>query len=247
MLVFGITRLRTSSPVRTSSHGRNLVIMGIYVLVIGILTLLGLANQKAKQKADKERTEQLKSIASLMNLEFYPTDATQMMNAMSDVQLFSRGRGKRITNVMQGEVEGVSVTLFDYRYVTGRRKRSRTYELTIIFFQSPTLNLPYFSLCPEHILHKISGYQDINFNSHPGFSEHYLLRGSEEEGIREVFTDSVLDFYQMNLHRYTEGKGDRFIYYHGREDRSGNRTKPEQLQDLLTEGLRVFRLFSYSR
>jgi len=229
-----------------------LVIIGIQVLVIGMVILFYLA----KQKADKERTEQLKPIASQMNLEFYPADATQMMNAMSDFQLFSRGRGRRITNVMQGEVESVSVTLFDYRYIVGG-KNSKAYELTVIFFQSPTLNLPYFSLCPEHIYHKIGsvfGYQDIDFDSHPGFSDHYLLRGSEEEGIRGVFTYSVLDFYQANLHLYTEGKGNRLIYYtEGKGNRLiyyrdlDQRINPEQLQDFLAEGLRVFQLFSHFR
>ncbi|MEC9473853.1 MAG: hypothetical protein VX584_04130, partial [Actinomycetota bacterium] len=63
------------------------------------------------------------------------------------------------------------------------------------------LQLPTFVIRPENLFHKIGstfGYQDIDFDAHPTFSKRYLLRGPDEEAIRNTFTDEFLSSYERH-------------------------------------------------
>lgn len=67
---------------------------------------------------------------------------------------------------------------------------------------------------PEHTFHKIIsafGYQDIDFGNRPTFSSKYLLRGPDEQGIRNLFIDALLGFYEMNEGTSTDGGGSQLF------------------------------------
>jgi len=79
------------------------------------------------------------------------------------------------------------------------------------------------------------GYRDINFDSHPQFSKQYLLRafdeddqgnefsrfeeasssafkeGGNEQVIRELFSNELLDVLETNSGVSLEGRGEQFI------------------------------------
>ena len=98
----------------------------------------------------------------------------------------------------------------------------------MIHFRSPALNLPEFALRPENLFDKIGdvfGGQDIDFESHPKFSKSYSLRGSDEQKVRETFTDEVLSSFENQTGISTEGGGDQLIFY-----RAGKRIDPDQVR-----------------
>jgi hypothetical protein len=104
--------------------------------------------------------------------------------------------------------------------------------------------LPTFSLRPETIWHKIGGWfghQDIDFESHPGFSRLYLLRGRDEEAIRRLFTAEVLAFYEGQSGLSTEGAGNRLVVY-----RHAKRIAPADTRSFLEEGFGVLGVFRSS-
>ena len=72
----------------------------------------------------------------------------------------------------------------------------------------------------------------------PTFSAKYLLRGNDEQKVREVFTHEVLAFFETQEGVSTEGDGDQLIFYRGRK-----RIKPENVRAFMEEGLQVLRLF----
>ncbi len=86
--------------------------------------------------------------------------------------------------------------------------------------------VPDLVLAPENILHKIGkvfGYQDIDFDSSPDFSSHYLLRGPDEMAIRSAFgADARRTSGRSGMARGGRG-GSVGIY------RSDKRCKPEDL------------------
>ena len=103
------------------------------------------------------------------------------------------------------------------------------------------MRLPQFTLRPEHVFHKIGqvfGYQDIDFDSHPEFSKRYLLKGENEESVRWLFGDDALSFYESDRTLSTEAAGRQLIHY-----RSGKRVNSEQIQEFITQGVRVLTLF----
>jgi hypothetical protein len=208
-------------------------IAGAVILIGGILAFFILKERK--------RTEVLGFTAEEMGLAFSPKVDRTFLSTMPEFHLFSRGRSKRVSNLMEGTFGGTRALVFDYKYTTGGGKNSHTYRQTVICFELQNTLLPSFSLRPENVLHKLGsrlGYQDIDFEDYPEFSARYLLRGSDEEAIRNVFTDSILSFYEMASRLCTEGNGSRMLFY-----RQSKRVRPEELQMLLEEGLEALSLF----
>ena len=142
-----------------------------------------------------------------------------------------------------------------YSHGTGKLQRKffpqsgRLPAQTVIWFRSPQLSLPGFIMSPEHVFNKIGsvfGYQDIDFESNriaADFSKTYLLRGGDEDAIRSLFKDNVLDFFATHSGKpVLEGQGDRLILYTPMQ-----LIRPENIAVFLEEGLEVFRLFVSSR
>ncbi|MGB3492520.1 MAG: hypothetical protein WBA57_07320 [Elainellaceae cyanobacterium] len=130
--------------------------------------------------------------------------------------LFSNGRSRKASNILKGRVGSATIYLFDYCYRTGSGKNSHTHRFTVALIQSETFHLPEFRLQPEHFLHKVGnvlGFRDIDFDHEPEFSKTYLLNGSDEEHIRQIFNYRVISFYNNQQRVCTEGLGDMLLYY----------------------------------
>ena len=118
--------------------------------------------------------------------------------------------------MIYGQMNGAKAAVFDYRYTVGHGKNSHTYTQSVIYFETPKLQLPMFTLSPENFMHKFIsalGYQDIDFGNRPEFSKRYLLRGQDEQSIRRAFTDNVMTFYEANQGLTTEGGGGQLFVY----------------------------------
>ena len=95
------------------------------------------------------------------------------------------------------------------------------------------------------------GYEDIDFESNPDFSDHYRLTGkldaeqplhSNEKKVRNIFNKNVLDFYEKNVGICTEAMDKTLIYY-----RHDKRVSPENIEGFLKEGIKVLSLFTTSQ
>lgn len=211
----------------------TLIVTGSIVLVVLIIMLV--------RHFEKKRTEALRAAAREMNLEFSRLPEPQLLPSLSAFPLFSHGHSKKALNVMQGAADEIEITLFDYRYTTGGGKSQHTHNQTVVLLKSSLLDVPPFSLKPQNVFHKIGkafGYQDIDFDSHPLFSEKYLLRSTDELVVRECFTDDILDYYEQRPGLSTEAGGDRLIFF-----RSSKKVKPEDLPSFLKNGFHIYTLF----
>jgi hypothetical protein len=214
--------------------------MQVALIIIGILTVAGLIIFAA-WFYEKKRTEALQRIADALNFSFEHKGDELLLAMHNNFDLFSKGRSKKISNVMHGSSGDMEITIMDYKYTVGSGKNSTTYSQTLIVVQSKYLQLPSFTLSPENIFHKIGGifgYKDIDFNSHPKFSKQYLLRGDDEEAIRNTFNDELLEFYEKNKALNTESDYDKFIYY-----RAAKRLAPKDIQAFIQEGINLYGLF----
>jgi hypothetical protein len=213
--------------------GIIIIIGGIAVFIILIITV--------SAHFEKKRTEALMNIALSMNLKFAKKDDEGLQSGLGNFKLFSRGHSKKITNIMKGEIDNISMIIMDYRYTTGHGKHSHTYNQSVILFSCNDLQLPHFTLSPESFFHKIGsmlGFKDINFNTHPVFSSKYLLKGSEENSIKSVFNHGVLDYFSNNHGLSVEGISNSLIVY-----RTSKRLKPEEIRSFLEESLTILALF----
>lgn len=214
--------------------------METVLIITGVLAFVGLAIWVG-HVLEKKRTQAMKLAADRMGHTF-EEERSDLLGELAGFHLFQQGRSQRLRNVISGSQGGVAFKVFDYRYTVGSGKNSQTFRQTVAHVRSDRLRLPSFALRPEHIFHKIGGvfgYQDIDFDSHPTFSKKYLLRGQEEQEIRQTFAPHILDHFDQNHGLSVEGFGDELVYY-----RSGRQLKAELLQGHIEEAIRIHGLFA---
>ena len=185
----------------------------VYLLLIGLI-LIGSVGFNIYRS--RRRTESVKAIAPPLGLEFLGEGNALIPPVVWNFSLFSKGRLRRVRNVLSREEEDIQIFLFDYSYTMNSSKRKKTHRYTVALLRVNGLHLPAFSLVPETLWHKVTGmfgYQDIDFDAYPNFSEKYLLQGSDEYGIRSLFNHWVISFYEGKHHVGTEGLGNALIYY----------------------------------
>jgi hypothetical protein len=202
-----------------------LVIAAVLVLVGGLIAV-GI-------RMEKKRTEALEQACRMMGFTFQPDVDLELLKGFGDLPLYAHGHSRRARNLMTGRAGGRDVRLVDYQYTTGSGKNSHTWSQTVALFPEAGEGLPDLLLAPETVFHKIGsafGYQDIDFESSPDFSSHYLLRGPDEMAIRSAFSVDALHFFGTNRGWHIEVRGGNVGVY-----RSGTRCKPEELRTFLEE------------
>jgi hypothetical protein len=210
-------------------------------LIIGGILVVAAVIGYFGHRAEVKRTEALRQTADDMGFEFQPHPGIGVLARYPGFNLFSQGRSQNVWNLLRGRAGGLEVAVFDYSYVTGSGKNRRSWKQTVLAFEIDGARLPAFSLRPESVFHKIGqwfGYHDIDFSSHPRFSSNYLLRAEDEDAVRELFHDGVLEYFEQATGVCTEAGGDRLIYY-----RSMQRIRPDEVRAFLEQGFEVLALF----
>lgn len=98
----------------------------------------------------------------------------------------------------------------------GLRLSEQSRHVSVILITDLQCHLPNFTLDREGILSKMLqtvGYKDINFEHFPHFSEHYLLKGSDEKAIRTLFDDELLTFFEIHDEFSVECKFDKILIH----------------------------------
>jgi hypothetical protein len=210
----------------------------IFLFLIGLVVAVSLY----KRKRARERTEQIRAIAPMFGWQFVESAPFNWIPNLDKFALFDSGHSKTISNMLYGEANGVKAALFDYEYVTGSGKNRATHNQSVAYFEPRDLSVPVFSLRPENALHKFAsvfGYQDIDFGNRPMFSSKYLLRGPDEQIIRNTFTDALLTYYETNQGLATDGGGNQLFVF-----RSGHRAAPHELHGFMNSVLPLADLFA---
>ncbi|MCA8999494.1 MAG: hypothetical protein KDA80_21040 [Planctomycetaceae bacterium] len=191
---------------------------------------------------EKKRQQQMETLAEDLGLKFHPKGDGTLRARCGHFPLFSRGRAKKVLNMLEGESGDVRLAILDYRFTTGSGRSTHTHNQTVMYFQAPDLQVPKFSLQPERFWHKIGqmfGGKDINFDTHPAFSKKYLLKGSDEERIRELFHEEILNYLEDQPILNVEGEQDQLVFF-----REGKRVKPDEIRKFMKEGFEIYNLLT---
>jgi carbonic anhydrase len=209
------------------------------VLVVGLLVLIG-GIVALVFYFEKKRSEKLQAVATSMGFTFTRKPTGGAVPGLPGFKLFNQGHSRKAYNLMQGATGDTEVMLFDYRYTIGHGKNSHTYNQTVGLFRSTDMMLPSFMLSPENVLHKIIstfGYQDIDFEENPDFSKSYLLRGPDEDAIRQTFAKDVLAFFANHKKLSVEAGGNAILIY-----RASRRESPDNIRAALEHWFSAFSL-----
>lgn len=163
-------------------------------------------------------------------------------NALGGLTLFQDVDDKRMHNVMSGRLAGAEAAVFDYTYSTrltrfeesrpdGSPTRTRPSQ-TVAVFRFRDVKLPVFELSREGKILKPEGH-DIDFPSHPGFSQRFHLRGDDENAIRQFFDSGVLGFFEQlpdDFNQIVEAAGECIAVY-----RPGRVVNPEAVKSFVEQ------------
>ncbi len=214
----------------------------IGILVVAVIVFIVVVAFVVGRQLERKRTEELRLVADELGFEFQAEADGLLAEGIGSLPLFSRGHSKKATNSMCKLVRDRDVILLDYKYTVGHGKHAHTHRHTVAVFQPDRhTRYPDFEMRPETFFHKIGamfGYQDIDFESHPKFSKRYLVRGTDETGVRATFSRPVLDFLESSATPWSvETRSNWLAIYHN------TRAKPPEIRQFLTDTTKIFLMF----
>ena len=212
----------------------GLLVVGIFVAVF----VLAGGMMYWSYVANKKRIEGFEQEAEAMGLNFTQQPADSFMAHYGHFKLFNRGRRRGVSNLIEGDSGDVTLRIFDYKFTTGSGKQTRHHVQTIASLKSSQLNIPSLTIHPEGFFSRVGskmGFQDIDFDSHPTFSKMFVLKGDNEEAIRNFLTPAALEYFEAHQGISLEASGDTLFFYN-----PNRRIKPEEIKDLLARAYEVF-------
>ncbi|MGF1934958.1 MAG: hypothetical protein RM347_011220 [Nostoc sp. ChiQUE02] len=240
---FPIQNLKSKIVYSMSRDFVTIIVFFTFVAVVINILYFQWENKKEQKRSDK-----IKLIFAQLKMNFLAEDSNNIIQNLHNFRLFNKGGRKLVKNILSKEIKNFKIYIFEYRYSISSAKTRYEHWQTVAFLYDDNMRFCKFFLKPKGILDQLShflGYQDIKFENYPRFYEQYLLRGSDEQGIRQIFTDNVLSFFEAKIGFYPaiqttpclEAADSCLIYY-----RENVRLEPEQIELFLQEGMEVFDL-----
>ncbi len=195
-------------------------------------------------KAERSRATAVQREGAVIGFGFEAERSLHQIRALGDVPLFSRSRyGGRVTNLLAGRIDNDETRVFDYDDTTGagrwdmwRRKQ------TVALYPGGARDLPDLALSAKKLLHRVLGYGDIEFETSPVFSSHYLLTGPYPAAIRSVFNPGTLQFFERQSGWTVEVQDGTVAIY-----RNGKRIRPSETAGFLRRTHRVLQALRQSQ
>ncbi len=134
-------------------------------------------------------------------------------------QGFLAYQGKKLIKekyILSWENNGHTISVSDLVIEEGAQLTKQRNIKTALFIDMNNLQVPQFALEKESFFDKMlgaAGWDDIDFKGHASFSEHYLLKGPDEHGIRTFFTEELLNYLDENRGYHMEGKPGALLVY----------------------------------
>ena len=98
----------------------------------------------------------------------------------------------------------------------GIRMSEQSYKISVFLITVMDMPLPDFSLSKEDIVDKMFqslGFEDIDFEGYPVFSELYKLTGENKQAIIQFFNPQLIEFFEKNQGYCLEAQNNRILLY----------------------------------
>ena len=186
----------------------------------------------------KKRTEAMRAIAESLEMEFVAEKCDPNTLGLDGIDLFEKGRSRKVLNLIKGTFEDTNAFIFDYHYVTGGGKNSSNHSQTVIAYEicsKDGFQLPQFTCKPERFYHRFAdmfGFEDIDFEQYPEFSKAYRLKGENEDSVRKIFNETVIRQLEAEIEQRwnVDGSGELLVIH--KNDRI---IKPEDCPQFLLD------------
>ncbi|HEX4413589.1 MAG TPA: hypothetical protein VH107_08170 [Lacipirellulaceae bacterium] len=209
------------------------IVIGVALATIAVVGAVALISRRKRRK----RAEAMERIAAELRLEYRPVGSDGLVAQLSSFQLFSKGRSKKVANMLQGGSGERRLAIFDYQYTTGGGKSTHVWKTTVLNLSLDGPAMPACMLRRKQVGDTIASWfrgRGIEFVGRPMFSKRYLLRGDDEPAIRAVFTEPVVTYFEENPGLFVEAAGNAMLVY-----RLGKNVRPEEIGEFLGKGLEL--------
>ncbi len=207
-------------------YERNAKLKGKEVHIINIESLnplsahpLAARDRKAKALGETitEKREILLSQFAKANDYLYVEDIEDFSN-WQFYALSIRKKIKTIKNVLSFNDKRINYNVADMHIQKGALTTAEIDKLTVIKI-SGVANVPNFYMHKTFLTDKIKesfGNEDINFDSHPVFSQKFVLRtDKQEKEVRQFFTPELLTYFEQFDDCYFSGNGKDLVFHMG--------------------------------
>ncbi len=208
------------------------------LLVFAILLLIVVV----ASRRERLRVQFLEAVASKLGLKAFDRNRSVLPKSILNFPLLKEGSGRRILNIMQGEIHGVHSTLFDVRHTLGRGKEKTETMQTAICMQSKDLRLPEFILRPKEWTEEVStkkGFVEVSLSKdYPAIDECYSLKAKDVEAVRGLLSDDIVDRFTKLRGLAVEAEGSYLLFY-----RPDQLRRPEDLGAFMSNGYKILGVF----
>jgi hypothetical protein len=220
-------------------------IVGILLLIIAAAAVLVHRSRKKREAED----ERLKRFAVSQGFAFQPEGDQHLVEEISAFPWLGEPGPKALrqhasVSRLFGKDAGMTrVSVFQlHRKVGGARDESvdpeRYLTYDVFLYRFGARPLPVFNLRPREVFDRIGellGSRDIRFEHQREFSNRYILRGSDGNAVRALFSDEVLSFLAaLPVACTVESVGDRMAFYYLARR---SRIAPAAVGEFVQEGL----------
>ena len=163
----------------------------IFVVLAALLAAFGIH----MWRRDLQRQDALRVWAFGRGWRAWPGGEGGPLYEHPGLSLLERGHSRRCGCLIRGTVDGLPVSLFDYRYVTGHGKNRTTHHHAVALL---TLPFPVRALRirPEHALDKVGeflGADDIDFES-AEFSRRFHVSADDRKWAYDVIDGRMMEY-----------------------------------------------------
>ncbi|MEM9339183.1 MAG: SulP family inorganic anion transporter [Bacteroidota bacterium] len=173
----------------------------------------GDASIERKEKLSRYQ-QYLKKIAEKNDWRYLPGKTI----SFEDFTGFNFSKGSQIShaqNIISGMFEDVRMIYSEVIYDKTLDTRSADSKLSALLIK-PSASLPVFILDREGFFEKMTdlAYKtDIDFQGHPVFSNKFVLKGPDEEAIRDLFHPGLIRKIEAYPHFHIESNGEAIILH----------------------------------
>ena len=211
----------------------NPIALGIYIaLAIGGSIYISISRQLKRQK-------ELQVMADSLGFSYNDEQTEKVRELLESSSMLGN---EMFFNVLGGTFNGTYFAIGDFNITVGSDSRKRKQYQTYVVIHSGKLTSPNFCLQPESalfrmaegLLNRLTGSVDIDFPTHPDFSDNYFLKGSDEGAVRIFFTPRVLEYFQANHGLSVEVFNGTLVFF-----RLGELVKPDDIKALIDNAMEV--------
>jgi hypothetical protein len=209
----------------------------IMVLAIVVPVAVGIFCRRWADNYRADQSARVKTVGQALGLSDRVSKSA-LSSILREVSLFSLGRSHAILYALEGERNGVPITVFELQSNPGTG-HTRSNSGVYLLMRSHALQSPVFALEPTdmHV-----GSSPIQFDSYPAFTKRFWLQGhhSNEAAVRDFFTPALLGYLLGQSQRIRLWGSGSYLLYGGGVNTFSQVTRADKLQALIDAGLGIY-------